>query len=124
MSIGCSADTAIAFAQYWQTGIDHRSAISASAANPAAVPAPRWATISGRSASASRRAARTISSAPASAPTVAGRIRGGTASASGGHGSHSTSRGRLRYTGPFGVLIAIAYARSISSGTCSGNRTS
>ena len=87
-------------------GSTTRSAISASAAKPACEPAPRWAMISGRAACASSFAAWARSSGFGASD--AGAIAGGVSSASAGHGSHNTSRGRLRYTGPFGVLVAIA----------------
>ena len=80
---------------------------SASAAKPSCEPAPRWAMISGRAACVRQvRAARARSSGCGASD--AGAIAGGASSASAGHGSHNTSRGRLRYTGPFGVLVAIA----------------
>jgi hypothetical protein len=104
--IGCPDGTAVATFHQWHTGIANDSAISDRAANPACVPAPRWATISGRSAWVSSQAARWMASGLGA--ISAGAIAGGAASASGGHGSHNTSRGRLRYTGPFGVLLAIA----------------
>ncbi len=70
--IGCSAEIAVATAQYWHTGIDHCSAMRASASKPAGDPAPRWATISGRSAPASSSAASAIWSGEAT--TDAARI--------------------------------------------------
>ena len=113
---------AVATAHHWQTGIAHCSARRASASKPAGDPAPRWATIKGRSAEASSSA--TACACSGEATTEAGCIEMGAATSSPGHGSHSTSRGRLRYTGPFGVEVAMAWARSSSSGTCSGNRSS
>ena len=102
--IGCSAEIAVATAQHWHTGIAHSSASRASAANPASLPAPRWAKISGRSARASSSAARR-QQVGVRAVERRGAIDGGASSAAGGHGSHSTSRGRLRYTGPLGVRV-------------------
>src|SRR5258706_16328982 len=51
--IGCAEEIALATAQYWHTGIDHRSAMRASASKPSTEPAPCWAKISGCSAPAS-----------------------------------------------------------------------
>ena len=57
-------------------------------------PAPRWATISGASASASQRAS--VSIAAGSGAATAGRIEGAASSPATGTSSHSTSRGSDR----------------------------
>ena len=88
-------EIAVATAHHWHTGIDHCSAMRASASKPAGEPAPRWATINGRSAPASSSADR-LRAARVTATTVAAASGSAPPSSSAGQGSHSTSRGRLR----------------------------
>ena len=87
-----------------------------------AEPAPRCAMMTGFFAPASMRAA--CCTTCAGGAEITGCMILARSSASAGHVSHSTSRGNDRYTGPFGVVDAIAWARSMISNACSGKRNS